>query len=187
MIYNLIPSRNTKRYNIINLAHGYITSEEKDYSTLDESYGYLIESHLSKLVSEHIWDYIESVLGNYIRYQSDFLTLLSEYSFRSPLNFLMVRHDYSIFIHEFLRCQTKLKFGFDFIKQSFLTNYNSQNLFDSHQSKLSIGNRFLLEKDNCKAKLGNLLDEYSHLIKADDYNCKGNTNISHCFSFTSTH
>lgn len=155
MIFDNIPSGNNKRDSKVNMVHGNPASQglRNETEFLDEKYKDIIEEPLKILVEGHIRPYIEVKLSTYNRYQAEFLEILVSYAFRSPLNFIMIKHDYKIFIHEYLRCETKLKFGYNFIKESYLVNYNVGNLVDSGKSKLDIGIRFLQEKDSCKARV----------------------------------
>ena len=154
LIFESIPTRNNNRNSIVNIAFGNSKGEIIPFlDKTSENKVKNIETPLRNIVESLLSNYVEEMLRNYLKYQSDFQTLLAEFSFRSPLNFLMVKHDYSIFIHEYLRCETKLKFGLNFIQQSFLSHYNAGNLTDSRAKKYDVGNRFLVEKDNCKAKV----------------------------------
>ena len=141
---------------------------------------YLIKPTISHLTEYLLREYVETMMTNYISYQSEFLDLFSKYSFRSPLNFLMVKHDFQVFIHEFLRCEAKLKYGYYFIQQSLLINYNTGKLYDNRKAKHDIGTTYLKEKDSWKARLKGILEEYSHLVHADNYQWKNNTNIINC-------
>ena len=178
-IYQLIPARSGMKFSIVNIENGVLKSNES-IDPLPLEFEYLVKPSLTHLTEFLLREYIETILSNYIRYQSDFLELFTKYSFRSPLNFLMVKHDFQIFIHEFLRCESKLKYGYYFIQQSLLINYSNGAMHDNRKSKNDIGATFLKEKDNCKARLIKILEEYSHLVHADNYQCNNNTNIMNC-------
>mmetsp|Transcript_29963 Transcript_29963/g.29488 ORF Transcript_29963/g.29488 Transcript_29963/m.29488 type:complete len:153 (-) Transcript_29963:37-495(-) len=141
MIFENIPSRSNDRNRVINLAYSGSQNDSSDPPTQSVP--------LQSLINNLLLPYITKMMNEYLRFQSDLQQLLSEYSFRSPLNFLMVKHDFDIFVHEFMRCEAKLKFGLKFIQQHMLAKYGPVgNLTDQSKEKYDIGYRFLVEKDN---------------------------------------
>ena len=138
------------------MASGFRREDNETYPQLSQEYANIALPTLTFLAENLLREYVESMLSNYIRYQAEMLYLLGSFTFRSPLNFIMVKHDFQIFLREFLRCEAKLKYGYNFIQQSLLVNYNIGELNDGRKAKYEIGVRFLKEKDNCKAKVCNL-------------------------------
>jgi len=174
-IMHFIPGGSSQRYRIIKsqysrVQHLNLTIDHTSFNEqITDDLLHSIEGISQRMVSSLVKDFIDAIMashttqgtdiflllgyGNYIRYQSQLLDLLASFTFRSPLNFIMVKHDFRIFLKEFLRCEAKLKYGFDFLQQAFLTRYSSGNLKDHYKTKLNIGIRFLNEKDNWKEQV----------------------------------
>ena len=95
-----------------------------------------LSSYLPNLLT-----YITSTLltpSTYIQHQSSLLLILSKYMFRSPLNFIMVRHDFSLFLGQFLTCRNKLKYGLNFVRNGLLLDI---------QAKVEVGEAMLTDME----------------------------------------
>ena len=88
------------------------------------------------MVTGTIHEYISTVTDNYIRYRSEFVQMLSKYvsherqDFQSPLNFIMIKRDFDTFFAEYLRCYSRMKYGFQFLKRSLIHNSVSLTRYD---------------------------------------------------------
>ena len=203
IVYDSLITGINNKYQVADLSYSYLnlpfskiselTYNSNDYTKVRNKNWLESEDKYSKddvALYDHLKEYFQRMLLSpeaYIQHQSNMLQTLTHSdsnldpnsinsitnSFRSPLNFLMVKHDFRIFTEEYVKWTTKLKYGYQYLKSFLLT---PKALETNTRAKFELASQLFAETDYCRENIGSLLEEYSHLVNADDYQCDEKAN-----------